>query len=120
MPFIVQWVWIIPLLLIVYFAPTSPWWLVRQGRLDHAKNSIRRLTNPEHFSDEDAKNMVAMMVHTNELEKQAMAGATYLDCFRGTDRRRTEIVSFSLVSRITYSLTFFQGYDDFRYATSLW
>jgi hypothetical protein len=61
-----------------------------------------------------------MMVHTNELEKQAMAGATYLDCFRGTDRRRTEIVSFSLVSRITYSLTFFQGYDDFRYATSLW
>jgi SP family general alpha glucoside:H+ symporter-like MFS transporter len=32
-----------------------------------------------------------MMIHTNELEKEASAGTHYLDCFRGTDLRRTEI-----------------------------
>lgn len=32
------------------------------------------------------------MVHTTELEKQASKGTTYVDCFRKTDRRRTEIV----------------------------
>ena len=32
-PFAVQWVWPIPLLLVVIFAPESPWWLVRQAEL---------------------------------------------------------------------------------------
>jgi SP family general alpha glucoside:H+ symporter-like MFS transporter len=42
--------------------------------------------------DPDVRNTVALMVHTNQLEIDASAGTTYLDCFRGTDRRRTEIV----------------------------
>jgi len=33
-----------------------------------------------------------MMVHTTALEEKITKGATYLDCFRGVDRRRTEIV----------------------------
>lgn len=33
------------------------------------------------------------MIHTNELEKAEMKGAGYVECFRGTNRRRTEIVS---------------------------
>lgn len=32
-----------------------------------------------------------MMKHTNEVEKFFNAGNTFLACFRGTDRRRTEI-----------------------------
>lgn len=92
MPFMIQWVWIPPLLLIVYFAPPSPWWLVRNGRLDEAQNALERLTNPEHFTPENARNSVSMMVHTNELEKAESAGTTYIDCFRKTDLRRTEIV----------------------------
>jgi MFS transporter, SP family, general alpha glucoside:H+ symporter len=52
-----------------------------------------RLTNPALFSREDAKRTVAMMVHTTELEKQAEVGTSYIDCFKGIDRRRTEIVS---------------------------
>ncbi|KAF7965992.1 hypothetical protein HWV62_32702 [Athelia sp. TMB] len=92
LPFVIQWVWIVPLMTIVYFAPTSPWWLVRQGRLAEAEASVKRLTNPELFSDQDAKNQVAMMVHTTEIEREAAAGTSYIDCFRKTDRRRTEIV----------------------------
>lgn len=32
-----------------------------------------------------------MMVHTNELEKETTSGTSYIDCWKGTDRRRTEI-----------------------------
>jgi SP family general alpha glucoside:H+ symporter-like MFS transporter len=35
---------------------------------------------------------VAMIIHTNELEKEIAAGTSYADCFKGTDLRRTEIV----------------------------
>lgn len=33
-----------------------------------------------------------MMVHTTALEEKITQGASYLDCFKGTDLRRTEIV----------------------------
>lgn len=35
---------------------------------------------------------IAMIEHTNEMEKVAKEGTTYMDCFRGIDLRRTEIV----------------------------
>ncbi|KAK1921908.1 trehalose transport-related protein [Papiliotrema laurentii] len=100
LPFVLQWVWVIPLFLIVYFAPASPWWMVRKGRLAEAEASIRRLTNPEVFSEQDIKNTVAMMQHTNELEIEVSEGTTYLDCFRGIDRRRTEIVMMIFASQL--------------------
>ncbi|KAJ6477823.1 maltose permease MAL61 [Mycena vitilis] len=40
----------------------------------------------------DADETVAMMRHTTMLEERLTKGATYWDCFRGTDLRRTEIV----------------------------
>jgi SP family general alpha glucoside:H+ symporter-like MFS transporter len=93
LPFVIQWVWPIPLIIAVYFAPESPWWLVRQGRHEDAEKSVIRLTNPEVFSQEDAKRSVANMIHTTAIEREIQAGTSYLQCFRGIDLRRTEIVS---------------------------
>jgi MFS transporter, SP family, general alpha glucoside:H+ symporter len=39
----------------------------------------------------DPAKTIAMMIHTDELEKELSAGTHYLDCFRGIDLRRTEI-----------------------------
>lgn len=40
-----------------------------------------------------------MMRHTNELERDMSEGATYFDCFRGVNLRRTEIVCMLFVSQ---------------------
>ncbi|KAM7212093.1 alpha-glucosides permease MPH3 [Rhypophila decipiens] len=91
-PYALQWMWPVPLIIGVYFAPESPWWLVRRGKLEEAKESLARLTSPELNSGFDADETVAMMVHTTALEQKTTSGATYWDCFKGTDLRRTEIV----------------------------
>lgn len=92
LPFALQWIWPVPLLIGVFFAPESPWWLVRKGRLEDAKKSLERLTSRSRQSDFDADETVAMMVHTTALENKITSGASYWDCFKGTDLRRTEIV----------------------------
>ncbi|GIZ41751.1 hypothetical protein CKM354_000504600 [Cercospora kikuchii] len=91
-PYALQWMWPVPLIIGVFFAPESPWWLVRKGRLEDAKKSLLRLTSTNRETNFNADETIAMMAHTTELETHTTHGASYLDCFRGTDLRRTEIV----------------------------
>ncbi|RSL81410.1 hypothetical protein CEP51_005871 [Fusarium floridanum] len=90
-PFGVQWVWPVPILAGVIFAPESPWWYVRKNNRAAAKKSLLRLTsrNQPNFNPDET---IAMIEHTNELEKNMKEGTTYRDCFKGVDLRRTEIV----------------------------
>ncbi|KAI9934714.1 hypothetical protein ASPWEDRAFT_175441 [Aspergillus wentii DTO 134E9] len=91
-PYSLQWMWPAPLLIGIFLAPESPWWLVRRGRIEDAKRSLYRLTSVNRETDFDADETIAMMVHTTALEEKITKGASYMDCFRGTDLRRTEIV----------------------------
>ncbi|TEA16382.1 General alpha-glucoside permease [Colletotrichum sidae] len=91
-PFALQWMWPIPLITGIFFAPESPWWLVRKERLEDAKAALLRLTSRNARPGFNADETVSMMVHTNELEKAVQSGTTYADCFKGVDLRRTEIV----------------------------
>ncbi|KAG6368605.1 hypothetical protein INS49_002818 [Diaporthe citri] len=90
-PFAIQWVWPPLILAGVIFAPESPWWHVRQGDNQGAKRALLRLTSKNN-PDFDPDETIAMIEHTNELEKSLKAGTTYWDCFKGVDLRRTEIV----------------------------
>lgn len=83
--------WPVPLFIGIWFAPESPWWLVRKGRYADAQASLLRLTS-SHDESFNAEETVDMMKHTNDLENELMSGASYLDCFRGSNLRRTEIV----------------------------
>jgi MFS transporter, SP family, general alpha glucoside:H+ symporter len=69
-PYSLQWMWPVPLMIGIYFAPESPWWLVRKGKIDAAKKSLLRLTSLERETDFDADETVAMMVHTTALEEK--------------------------------------------------
>ncbi|KAF5236105.1 hypothetical protein FAUST_6715 [Fusarium austroamericanum] len=90
-PFGVQWVWPVPILAGVIFAPESPWWHVRKGNRTAAKKSLLRLTSPQQ-PNFNADETIAMIEHTNEMEKNLKEGTSYRDCFKGVDLRRTEIV----------------------------
>ncbi|KAI1501823.1 sugar transporter-like protein [Biscogniauxia marginata] len=103
-PFAVQWVWPIPLMVVCYLAPESPWWLVRAERLEDAKNSIKRLSGQK--TEEQMNNQLAMMVHTTKIEAQETKGASYKDCFKGVNLRRTEIVCVAFMGQILSGSSF--------------
>ncbi|KAF2751224.1 sugar transporter [Sporormia fimetaria CBS 119925] len=86
-PFSLQWFWILLILPGMYFAPESPWWLARQGRLEDAERSLRRLSS-RHVN---VRAILVQIVETDRLERQMEAGSTYRDVFRKVNWRRTEI-----------------------------
>ena len=82
--------WPIILIPAIYFAPESPWWLVRRGRYAEAKEIVQRLTSRQNVSFDVDKN-VALMVATTEHERSVKAQTSYAACFSSTNRRRTII-----------------------------
>lgn len=109
-PFAIQWIWPAPLMLVAWFMPESPWWLSRNGRHAEAEKTILRISR---VGEQSAKNKVAMMIKTNNVEKELVAGSSYIDCFRGTNLRRTEIACVTFAGQVlsgsafAYSATYF-------------
>lgn len=106
-PYAIQWIWPLPIFIVVLLAPESPWyvtnptyrsrvvadvyrWLVRHGKLTEARQTLLSLTSRE-GSDFNVEDTLAMMIHTNELEIQQTSGMNFQDCFKGVDLRRTEL-----------------------------
>lgn len=114
-PFTLQWMWPVPLIVGIFFAPESPWWLVRHDRIDEAKRSLHRLTTKHEEISFNANETISMIIHTNKAEKDAQEGMSHMDMFRGTNLRRTEVVCVTWMiqaatgSTITsYSTYFYQ------------
>ncbi|KAK1986833.1 general substrate transporter [Colletotrichum cereale] len=100
LPVAIQWIWPLPMLICVFFAPESPWWLIRQSRPDLARSSLARLnTDPAYPVDGQVK----VLELTNKQEKYDMNDSeiTYLECFRGVNLRRTMIV---VMTNLTHQL----------------
>jgi MFS transporter, SP family, general alpha glucoside:H+ symporter len=68
-PFGLQWFWILLLLVITWFAPESPWSLVRRLKSENARQSLHRLANG--VPDSEIDNILAMMEHTENVEEHA-------------------------------------------------
>lgn len=86
-PFLVQFVFPIIILCLLPWAPESPWWLVRNGKDAKAKKALTRLAHPS----VDVTATLAHIKLTTELELEERSSATFADCFRGTELRRTTI-----------------------------
>jgi SP family general alpha glucoside:H+ symporter-like MFS transporter len=94
LPFAIQWVWPIPLLIGAYLAPESPWNAVRRGKIDMARKALLRLRQDTPNKERDVDATLAYIRYTTELEKAETDGASIWDCFKGANLRRTEIVSW--------------------------
>ncbi|KAJ4420836.1 hypothetical protein N0V82_004131 [Gnomoniopsis sp. IMI 355080] len=97
-PFITEYA--LPLIFIVggFLAPETPWFLMKKGKHAEAKKSLQRTG----YGD-DVENTLAHIQETLLFEAKTTANATYLDCFRGTNLRRT------LVCAMAYSGQFLCG-----------
>lgn len=114
LPLAIQWVWPPFLAVACWFAPESPWWLTRKGYTDEAMKVLDRIISaPEETVSKS--DIVAMISHTIATERSIGVGSTYADCFRRTNRRRTEIAmiswgcqilpGFAIQNYITYFFT---------------
>ena len=75
-------------MVLLFFAPESPWWRIRRGRSEEALRSIKRLNGS---SKQEPTEVLAMITRTVEIEAQMGGNPTYLDLFKGTELRRTAI-----------------------------
>jgi sugar porter (SP) family MFS transporter len=104
-PFITEYAF--PLLFIVgaFFAPETPWFLVKKGRYEEATRSLRRIGYVD--TDDDT---LAHMKETILLEDEHSKNATYLDCFRGTNLRRTVICATAYSGQFFCGINIASGY----------
>lgn len=105
-PFAVQWVWPVPLLILILFAPESPWWLARKNRMVDAEKSLRRLSSR---SPEELNGTLSQIIYTTRLEEELESGGSYLDCFKGIDLRRTEICCMIFAGQMLSGAQFAYG-----------
>ncbi|OLN96737.1 Alpha-glucosides permease MPH2 [Colletotrichum chlorophyti] len=71
------------------FIPESPTWLVIKNKHEKARESLRRLSGPH----EDIDARLGQIIDNVEAERQLAAeAASFVECFRGTNWRRTRII----------------------------
>ncbi|KAK3196031.1 hypothetical protein K4F52_000899 [Lecanicillium sp. MT-2017a] len=108
-PFAIQWSWCLVYFAFIWWAPESPYWLVRKDRDEEAVETMKWLSGGKD-SDQDARERVAMMRETNRLEMELNKSTSFLECFRGANMRRTEICIVAYIIQI-WGGGSFQGYS---------
>jgi SP family general alpha glucoside:H+ symporter-like MFS transporter len=96
-PFAIQWIWPAICFPVVFISPESPWWLLRQGRVDSAKSALKQLAKSG-GSEINLEQSLEMMKKTIILETFIDEDTgSYRDCLTGTALRRTEIATMIFI-----------------------
>ncbi|KAG8216575.1 general substrate transporter [Butyriboletus roseoflavus] len=109
LPFALQWIFPVILLIGLPFAPESPWWLVRRGRFEDAERVLARLGGPT----VDAKLQRQQIKETIELEDSYAATSMYADCFRGENLKRTIVAMMVFVLQQAAGVVFVLGFSTY-------
>lgn len=115
-PFAVQLAFVALLLVGYPWAPESPVYLVKTGRLDDARKALRRVWG----DSVDLTAKVAALEAT--ISKERAAGhhkPSFMDCFRDTNRIRTIISTGVFVCQHAVGIIFVLGYSSCEFAPSL-
>ncbi|KAI1848052.1 hypothetical protein JX266_006165 [Neoarthrinium moseri] len=93
----------------VFFMPESPWWLASKGRMDDALKSLAKLGH----RGEQGVSKLALIQQTLDKVKQETEGATYMECFRKTNLRRTIISIMPLSIQSLSGVIFAASYSTY-------
>ncbi|KAH8649798.1 general substrate transporter [Xylariales sp. PMI_506] len=93
----------------VWFMPESPSWLVSIGKEEQAAISLRRLG----YSEIRAAAKLANIRSTLALAQQQTEGATYMECFKRSNLRRTIISIMPLVIQALGGVYFIAAYGTY-------
>jgi SP family general alpha glucoside:H+ symporter-like MFS transporter len=96
--------------LFVFFMPESPWWLCSKEREEKA---IRSLTRLGYGKDGEAVKRLAVIKLTLEQVRKETEGATYFECFRKSNLRRTMISIAPLSIQALSGVIFIAGYSTY-------
>lgn len=89
------------------FCPESPWYLARMNKTNDALTTLARLGYPSPVFT------LAEISKTIAIEQEKTTNTSYLDCFRGSDLRRTEIaMGIFSVAQLT-GVVFVIGYSSY-------
>ncbi|KAF7596905.1 hypothetical protein BBP40_011950 [Aspergillus hancockii] len=101
--FISEWPFSALPLLVSIVLPESPTWLIRKSRVDAARKAQCRLDLPGVDSDGALEKLCASIRHEDEEARNHPA--SFLECFRGNNRRRTMIVLYTSLIPQLFGLT---------------
>lgn len=87
-----QWAWPVPLFIGALFAPESPYFLVRKGREEEARAALTRIAQPGYWDTRNLDAYIAVIKHTDALERAEAKSSSFWELFKGTNFRRTEVM----------------------------
>ncbi|BGP08624.1 General alpha-glucoside permease [Rhodotorula toruloides] len=110
LPFLLICIPPLPIALALCWAPESPYWLARKGRLEDAAVAMDRLHAPH--PDIDSKALVAHIHETYKVEQEMRTGGSFVDLFKGSNLRRTELATIAWTSPglVGYVVQFYQTF----------
>lgn len=89
----------------LWFLPESPTFLVRTNKIDLARKSLKRM-----YSDSSDAEGHLELIQATIAESEAQKEASYIECFRGTNLRRTLIAILVFQSESFSGLGFIGNY----------
>lgn len=111
-PFAIQWAWPVIILALLPFAPESPYWLVRHGKIDEARSAVRQIASKS-VPDEIIEQRLQLVIETDKLEQEMEQTTSYADIFKGTNLRRTEICTVVYVIQVLCGVPFAMNYSTY-------
>ncbi|WYZ35893.1 hypothetical protein EsH8_X_000540 [Colletotrichum jinshuiense] len=94
---------------LVWFMPESPWYLAMKEKDEQALRSLAKLGHP----GDEGRVRLAVIHQTLAQVSRETAGASYLDCFRKSNLRRTIISVSPLCIQSLSGITFAASYSTY-------
>lgn len=93
----------------VWFMPESPWWLASK---DRQADALKALNSLGHRGFAGEQKLAQIMTTLQEVKRET-EGATYLECFRKSNLRRTIISIMPLTIQSLSGITFAASYSTY-------